>query len=141
MSWSECSECKKPINILNTETGFPSGNEWFCIDCFRKLPTLDPHCEAKIKNEEQFAKELDNVLKEIKEVLIEKNIRYGDSALSPIGVFAGKDAEALIRVRIDDKLKRISNQRENSGDTEDAELDLIGYLMLLRIAQKRKENG
>jgi hypothetical protein len=42
--------------------------------------------------------------------------------------------EAL-KVRADDKLSRIRSAQ--SDDTEDAELDLIGYMILLRIARRR----
>jgi len=37
-------------------------------------------------------------------------------------------------VRIDDKLSRLARGR---GDTEDTELDLLGYLVLRRIARRR----
>jgi hypothetical protein len=75
---------------------------------------------------------------QIAAMLIEKNRAYGDSALRPLGIFARGSAEDLIRVRIDDKLNRIRNQPEAFG--EDAVLDLIGYLVLYRIATvARKE--
>lgn len=76
------------------------------------------------------------VAQEAERMLLEKNISYGDSALNPIGVFAkGLDATHLLQVRIDDKLARISNQQHYPGD--DDVLDLIGYLLLLRIANRR----
>ena len=68
----------------------------------------------------------------IAEMLIEKNRAYGDSALRPLGIFARGNPADLIRVRIDDKLNRIRNQPAAFG--EDAVLDLIGYLVLYRIA-------
>jgi hypothetical protein len=74
---------------------------------------------------------------ELKEMLLEKNQRYGDSALSPLRIFSKADATQALRVRLDDKLSRISNQQED--ETEDTILDLLGYLVLLRIAQKRRQ--
>lgn len=69
------------------------------------------------------------------EMLIEKNIAYGDSALNPLRVFSrGMDASAQILVRIDDKLSRIAR---GSAAGEDAVLDLLGYLVLYRIAVSR----
>lgn len=63
-------------------------------------------------------------------LLIEKNKQYSNSALDPIRVFSKADRMEQLRVRADDKLSRIRN-----GDTsEDAVLDLCGYLILLRIA-------
>ncbi len=73
---------------------------------------------------------------EIKELLLEKNRKYGDSALNPVRVFSRSDTLEQIRVRIDDKLSRLRNQQ--ADDDEDAVTDLIGYLVLLRIAQMQQ---
>ncbi len=70
----------------------------------------------------------------IKKFLIDKNRKYGDSALNPIRVFARSDNIEQINVRIDDKLNRMKN-RQNDDD-EDIELDLAGYLILKMIARK-----
>lgn len=71
----------------------------------------------------------------ISEMLCEKNRKYGDSALDPVRVFSRCDALEQINVRLDDKLSRL---RSGQGDdTEDSELDLIGYLILKRIAKRR----
>lgn len=74
------------------------------------------------------------------EMLIEKNIAYGDSALNPVRVFSrGMDASAQILVRIDDKLSRIARIKcLGSAAGEDAVLDLLGYLVLYRIATVRE---
>jgi len=74
----------------------------------------------------------------IKEMLLAKNRSYGDSAIRPISMFArGLSSESQIRVRIDDKLNRII--QGNKADDEDVIQDLIGYLILLRIARKIKQ--
>ena len=67
-------------------------------------------------------------------MLCAKNVAYGDSALSPIGIFAKGSSEELIRARIDDKLNRIRNAPDAFG--EDAIDDLLGYLVLLKIARQ-----
>jgi hypothetical protein len=65
-------------------------------------------------------------------MLVDKNISYGDSAISPKRVFAKSDNVEQIKVRIDDKLNRISNSAGYPGDNDID--DLIGYLILLKIA-------
>ena len=70
----------------------------------------------------------------IRQMLLSKNKQYGDSALKPLRVFSQADSIEQIKVRIDDKLSRIKNQ--SWADTEDTLLDLIGYLILLRIAMQ-----
>jgi hypothetical protein len=78
-----------------------------------------------------FGSRVSHVLSEVYELLLEKNRKYGDSALNPIRVFSKADPTEQLRVRIDDKLKR-----QATGDTtEDLVLDLLGYLVLLRIAE------
>ena len=71
---------------------------------------------------------------ELKAMLLEKNRKYGDSALNPCQVFSRANAVEQILVRIDDKLNRIRN-RQNDED-EDVVMDLAGYLILLMIARK-----
>jgi hypothetical protein len=71
---------------------------------------------------------------ETAEMLIKKNISYGNSALDPIRIFSKAESREQIRVRIDDKLNRIQNDQAFPGDNDID--DLIGYLILLKIANK-----
>jgi hypothetical protein len=78
-----------------------------------------------------FESAVDAVLKDIKDMLMEKNQKYGNSALDPVRIFSKSDADEQIRVRIDDKLSRI----RNGADNEDPIKDLMGYLVLLKIKE------
>jgi hypothetical protein len=69
-------------------------------------------------------------------MLIDKNKKYGNSALEPIRIFSKSDSIEQINVRIDDKLSRIKNASEL--EDEDVISDLIGYLVLLKL--KRSES-
>ena len=80
----------------------------------------------------EFSIQVSNVLIEIKDLLIEKNLKYGNSALEPLGIFSQLSAKEGLLVRIDDKLKRIKNGTLDRDD-EDVINDLIGYLVLLKI--------
>jgi len=71
----------------------------------------------------------------IKELLLMKNAAYGDSALNPANIFASGSAVDNLACRIDDKLMRIKNRGLND-ETEDTVSDLIGYLILLKIAMR-----
>jgi hypothetical protein len=68
----------------------------------------------------------------IKELLLEKNKRYGNSATEPKRVFSKASAEEQILVRIDDKLSRIATTGFQDSH-EDTLQDLIGYLILLKV--------
>jgi len=71
------------------------------------------------------------VCDEIKEMLITKNRKYGDSALCPVNIFYRGTAEDALKVRMDDKLSRIMNRQDD--EDEDPENDLIGYLILYKV--------
>lgn len=76
------------------------------------------------------------VCNSVRKLLLEKNRKYGDSALNPSRIFAKSDAVEQIKVRIDDKLSRISTSGTSDVD-EDTLQDLIGYLVLLKIATEQ----
>lgn len=84
----------------------------------------------------EFSIAVSEVLIEIKDLLISKNQKYGNSALEPLGVFSKLNPEQALFVRIDDKLKRIKNGSLDKDD-EDVLNDLIGYLVLLKIHAKQ----
>ena len=71
----------------------------------------------------------------IKRLLLEKNISYGDSFSSPINIFSKATATEQLAIRIDDKLNRLA-KGSGYGD-EDTILDLIGYLILYKISQEK----
>ena len=75
---------------------------------------------------------------EVTNLLLEKNDAYGDSALNPVGIFSRGEAVESLCARIDDKLMRIKS-RGITDATEDTIQDLIGYLILLKIAIRNKD--
>ena len=75
---------------------------------------------------------------EVIDLLLEKNRSYGDSALRPSNIFAKGSAVENLSARIDDKLMRIKNFGFD-GFAEDNVKDLIGYLILLKIALEEEK--
>lgn len=82
-----------------------------------------------------FDQLVDDVLADVASMLKRKNRAYGNSALEPIRVFSKADDIEQLKVRIDDKLSRIKN---GSADGEDAEFDLLGYLVIKQIAHRMR---
>lgn len=76
---------------------------------------------------------ISNICDEIKEMLIKKNKSYGDSAIDPIRIFSKANTDEQIKIRIDDKLSRISRGSEFYGDNDID--DLIGYLILFKVSK------
>lgn len=78
--------------------------------------------------------------KKLEELLLHKNEKYGNSALEPLNVFSKANAVSGIKVRLDDKLKRIQNAGLVDA-TEDTLQDLAGYMILLMIAKENESNS
>ena len=83
---------------------------------------------------------ISGVCDDIKELLINKNRKYGNSALKPSRVFSKASAVEQLLVRIDDKLNRIMQGAGLLADDEDVVNDLIGYLVLLKIGMNDEKN-
>lgn len=77
-----------------------------------------------------------NTVNSIKETLLEKNRRYGNSTATPIKVFSLLDSKEGIFQRLDDKLKRIKTSRETGFPLRKNDVfDTIGYLCLLCVEE------
>ena len=74
------------------------------------------------------------------DLLIRKNEAYGDSVLNPANIFSKLDSVEAIKIRLDDKLKRIANVGV-SDETEDTLMDCAGYMVLLMIANDNESNN
>lgn len=102
------------------------GNVMAHLMCDKKDPYGEVPTQHKIRE----------ITDAMKDLLLYKNQKYGDSAINPIEIFTKhlKTADtktAAILVRIDDKLSRVKN-----ADTlrKNDICDLIGYLTLLNVA-------
>ena len=64
------------------------------------------------------------VCDDIKDMLLQKNAKYGDSALNPVRVMSQASPVEQILVRIDDKLSRIKSGailEDEAEESDDAE--------------------
>jgi len=124
--------------------------KWLCDECaFKSTHPMGSPCvsckpgkEHGSKFQPKYLPTTQDLIRDecdvIRELLLEKNRKYGDSAVHPVRIFSRADPVAQIDVRIDDKLSRIRSAQDD--DTEDPELDLIGYLILKRVAKRRFEH-
>lgn len=97
----------------------------------------DKNIVTDVWSPESVKAEILNVVKNVANVLIDKNRKYGNAALQPKRIFSRTNLIEQLNVRIDDKLSRIANQQED--EDEDAELDLVGYLILKRVCKNLAE--
>lgn len=76
--------------------------------------------------------DIEKVMNSMNDLLQEKNKRYGNSALNPLGVFNKRSATEGIQIRLDDKLMRVKNSSElRKNDIA----DIMGYLVLLCVSE------
>lgn len=95
-------------------------------DLYKKLPPKD----TEITTQQKIEKTINN----FKDFLLEKNKRYGDSALNPKRIFSKLDSKEQLKIRMDDKISRIINSEElRTNDVT----DLIGYLFLYLISVEK----
>lgn len=101
---------------------------------------LFENAQKSIEIDEQLTEsqnKISDVLDGMKELLIDKNRKYGDSALHPNNVFFKGDATNSICIRLDDKLGRVKNSTElRKNDI----CDIIGYCTLLLVSKGATKN-
>ena len=69
----------------------------------------------------------------MKDLLLCKNKKYGDSALMPKHIFYKGDSVSSILIRLDDKLSRIMTNEDVTPRVNDVS-DIIGYCVLLLVS-------
>jgi hypothetical protein len=89
-------------------------------------PTHHVEDEYEVSSRPDFKKITDSIA----DLLLYKNIKYGNAALEPMDIFQGK---CKVGQRLDDKIARVKNNAElQKNDIA----DLIGYLALVCVEKK-----
>ena len=74
-----------------------------------------------------------DVLDGMKDLLLYKNKKYGDSAINPKKIFYKGDSTNSILIRLDDKIGRVMSNQDDKPRVNDV-ADIIGYCTLLLIS-------
>ena len=89
-------------------------------------PTHHVEDEYELSSKPDFKKITDSIA----DLLLYKNIKYGNAALEPMDIFQGK---CKVGQRLDDKIARVKNNAElQKNDIA----DLIGYLALVCVEKE-----
>lgn len=94
--------------------------------CFEYPPLFS---ETLTESQEKIVEICDS----IKDLLLYKNKKYGDSALNPNNIFYKGDSTNSIKIRLDDKIGRIKNCEETRINDV---ADVVGYGILLMASMK-----
>jgi hypothetical protein len=134
---SEITDCHtRKADDLELVGLAPGGFQHEGVDWHDHLQEWEDRLKAKKAQEDDFYARVEYWTTAIREMLVEKNAKYGDVALNPIHIFSPWDSANALKVRIDDKLARMRSLGER--DDEDTVKDLIGYLVLYQIAKGKK---
>ena len=74
----------------------------------------------------------------MRDLLLYKNEKYGDSALHPKRIFHKGNAVSSILIRLDDKLSRVMENNDQLPRINDV-ADIIGYCTLLLVGMGAKK--
>lgn len=97
---------------------------------------LSRDCAMKRMNEFLYTptqQKIKDILEGMKNLLLYKNRKYGDSAINPKKIFYKGDSTNSILIRLDDKLGRVMSNTEEKPRVNDV-ADIIGYCTLLLIS-------
>lgn len=101
----------------------------YSIYCLTEQDEQESTLNEDISNTQEKIKEITNAMREL---LLYKNQKYGDSALKPKQIFYKGNATSSILIRLDDKLGRIMSNTDATPRINDV-ADIIGYCTLLLI--------
>ena len=114
-----------------------------CLECGKKFIAPGEMYNPVCPECEKVRKELDVdtptqtkiriIMDSMKDLLLYKNKKYGDSAINPKKIFYKGDSTNSILIRLDDKLGRVMSNTEEKPRVNDV-CDIIGYCTLLLIS-------
>lgn len=105
----------------------------FVKKCVKPVEPVECIKIGKLENATDTQLKISEILDAMKDLLLYKNKKYGDSAINPKKIFYKGDSTNSILIRLDDKLSRILNSEEEKPRINDC-CDIIGYLTLLLIS-------
>lgn len=135
-----CPECNKRVEtarqsqIRVPKTGSnvkPAPVTPLSVEFVNPTETEIRHMKEALYTDTQ--QKLIDVLDGMKDLLLYKNRKYGDSAINPKKIFYKGDSTNSILIRLDDKIGRIMSNPDDKPRVNDV-ADIIGYCTLLLVS-------
>lgn len=126
-----CQRCGKIFGVYPEEVN----TVHICSVCFNGLRAVmeENKMAIPLTADTDSQKRIVEITEGMKDLLLYKNKKYGDSALKPKHRFYKGDSTNSILIRLDDKIGRIESNTDELPRVNDV-ADLIGYLTLLLIS-------
>ena len=134
-----CDNCleelrmKSPIKVPKKGTVPPAPVSDITMDIVSAINLADQMSKSPWGDLSPTQQKIHEILGAMKDLLLYKNQKYGDSAINPKKVFYKGDSTNSILIRLDDKIGRVMSNTEEKPRVNDV-CDIIGYCTLLLIS-------
>ena len=124
---------RTPIKVPKKGTAQPVTENEITMDAVTGMNLADLMSKSPWGDLPPTQQKIHEILDAMKDLLLYKNQKYGDSAINPKKIFYKGDSTNSILIRLDDKLGRVMSNTEEKPRINDV-CDIIGYCTLLLIS-------
>lgn len=134
-----CDNCleelrmKTPIRVPKKGAVPPASVNDITMDAVTGMNLADLMSKSPWGDLPPTQQKIHEIIEAMKDLLLYKNQKYGDSAINPKKIFYKGDSTNSILIRLDDKLGRVMSNTEEKPRINDV-CDIIGYCTLLLIS-------
>ena len=134
-----CDNCleelrmKTPIKVPKKGTAQPVTENEITMDAVTGMNLANLMSKSPWGDLPPTQQKIHEIMGAMKDLLLYKNQKYGDSAINPKGIFYKGDSTNSILIRLDDKIGRVMSNTEEKPRVNDV-CDIIGYCTLLLIS-------
>jgi hypothetical protein len=134
-----CDNCleelrmKTPIRVPKKGAVPPASVNDITMDVVTGMNLADLMSKSPWGDLPPTQQKIHEIIEAMKDLLLYKNQKYGDSAINPKKIFYKGDSTNSILIRLDDKLGRVMSNTEEKPRINDV-CDIIGYCTLLLIS-------
>ena len=134
-----CDDCleelrmKTPIRVPKKGAVQPLTESEVTMDAVTGMNLADLMSKSPWGDLPPTQRRIHEIMGAMKDLLLYKNQKYGDSAINPKKIFYKGDSTNSILIRLDDKLGRVMSNTEEKPRINDV-CDIIGYCTLLLIS-------
>ena len=128
-----CPECETEVRVPKRGAVPPASVNDITMDAVTGMNLADIMSKSPWGDLPQTQQKIHEIMGAMKDLLLYKNQKYGDSAINPKKIFYKGDSTNSILIRLDDKIGRVKANPDDTPRVNDV-CDIIGYCTLLLIS-------
>ncbi len=121
------------VKVPKKGTSAPASEEHISMDIVNAMTIADQLNKSPWRDLPPTQRKIHEIMEAMKDLLLYKNQKYGDSAIKPEKIFYKGDATNSILIRLNDKIGRVKANPDDKPRINDI-CDIIGYCTLLLIS-------